>query len=97
MVFVGESRPSIISAFEDVASCAWALSALYFILRVGPNNIANFALTLLSILLVRGLIRLFIGRAWIRRRFWWIAQFCLMTSLIVKSLVVLNVFAYFHS
>jgi hypothetical protein len=97
MIFAGDSRPSILSAFEDVASCAWALIALNHIFHVDQQGIVHFASVLFAIMILRGLVRLLIGRAWIRRRFWWIAQFCLMTALIVKSLVVLNVLAYFNS
>lgn len=97
VMFAGESRPSILAAFEDVASCGWAVSAIFFLTNSSFASLWEFALIMMAVVAIRGIVRVLLGRAWIRRRFWWIAQFCLMTALIVKSLVVLNVLAFFNS
>lgn len=97
IMFSGESRPSILAAFEDVASCGWAVSAIFFLTTKGFTSLWDFAVVMIAVVAVRGIVRVLLGRAWIRRRFWWIAQFCLMTALIIKSLVVLNVLAFFNS
>ncbi len=97
LLFAGESKSTILASIEDVASCAWATVALFYLAGIPIENIFKFAVILGIVLIARGIVRLLFGRAWIRRRFWWVAQFCLMTSLIIKSLVVLDVFAIFNS
>lgn len=97
IMFAGESRPSVLAAFEDVASCGWAVSAICFLTTKGFTSILDFGFVMIVVITVRGVVRVLLGRAWIRRRFWWIAQFCLMTALIIKSLVVLNVLAFLNS
>jgi len=97
IMFAGESRNSILAAFEDVASCGWAVVALWFLSGYQFASISEYGLALAGVISLRGLVRFFTGRAWIRRRFWWVAQFCLMTSLIIKALVILNVLAPFNS
>jgi hypothetical protein len=96
-MFSGESRPSILAAFEDVASCAWAVSAALFLADKNTGSLSEFAIVLALVIGIRGIIRVLLGRSWIRRRFWWIAQFCLMTALIIKSLVILDVLAFFNT
>jgi hypothetical protein len=88
--FAGESRSSILAAVEDVSACAWALIALTFLMGVKSFSIYEFTLFLMFFVLMRGIVRVSLGRVWLRRKFWWVAQFCLMTALIVKSMVVLN-------
>ncbi len=97
IMFAGESRPSILAALEDVASCGWAVSAIFFLSNTRFDSLTEFAFVMAAVVAVRGLIRVVLGRAWIRRRFWWIAQFCLMTALIIKSLVILDVLAFINS
>jgi hypothetical protein len=97
IMFAGESRPSVLAALEDVASCGWAVSAIFFLTTKGFTSLGDFAAVMTIVVSVRGIVRVLLGRAWIRRRFWWIAQFCLMTALIIKSLVVLNVLAFFNT
>jgi hypothetical protein len=97
IMFSGESRPSVLAAFEDVASSGWAVSAIFFLTTKGFTSLLDFALVMVAVVTVRGIVRVILGRTWIRRRFWWIAQFCLMTALIIKSLVVLNVLAFLNS
>lgn len=97
VMFAGESRPSILSALEDVTSCCWALVAICFFAGFPLADFTTFALLLSGLVSLRGVVRVLAGRAWLRRRFWWVAQFCLMTSLIIKSLAVLNVWTAFNS
>ncbi|MBY0516040.1 MAG: hypothetical protein K2P81_03980 [Bacteriovoracaceae bacterium] len=97
IMFAGESKPSLLSAIDDVVSCSWSIVALLFLLNYQIESLQNFIILLVFVLSLRGVVRVFTGRAWIRRRFWWVAQFCLMTSLIIKSLVVLNAFAFINS
>ena len=97
VMFAGESRPSVLAAFEDVASCGWAVSAVVFLTDRSFGSLIEFAGIMAAVVSVRGIIRVLLGRDWIRRRFWWIAQFCLMTALIIKSLVILNELAIFNS
>lgn len=97
LLFAGESKSSILASIEDVASCAWATVALLYLAGTAIDNVVKFGAILGIVLMARGIVRLVFGRAWIRRRFWWVAQFCLMTSLIIKSLVVLDVFSVFNS
>lgn len=91
VMFAGESRPSILAALDDVVSCAWALVAMAYFVGLSLTQFSDFVPVLLALVVLRSIFRLLAGRAWLRRRFWWVAQFCLMTSLIVKSLAVLNV------
>ena len=97
LLFGGESRPSILASLEDVASCGWSLVALCFLAGREFSGISEFAMLLFSVVAIRGVVRVVLGRGWLIKRFWWVAQFCLMTSLIVKAMVVLNVLAVFNS
>lgn len=91
MVVNGESGPSLLSAFEDVIGVGLALLALWSMVPVAwiglPDDFLGvWALTMPA----RGFVRAALGRDWLRRRFWWVAQFCLMTSLLVKAMAVLH-------
>jgi len=97
ILFAGESRVSILAALEDVTSCAWGIVAIMFLVGAPQVTLVSFALTLVAVLGARGVVRVIVGRSWLRRRFWWVAQFCFLTSLIVKALVVLDVLASFNS
>jgi hypothetical protein len=97
VMFAGESKPSILSALDDVTSCCWALIAICFFAGFPLTDFQTFVILLSALVSLRGIVRLFTGRAWLRRRFWWVAQFCLMTSLIIKSLAVLNVWNAINS
>lgn len=97
VMFAGESKPSILAALEDVTSCCWALIAISFFAGFPLADFETFAFSLGALVSLRGIVRVMAGRAWLRRRFWWVAQFCLMTSLIIKSLAVMNVWTAFNS
>jgi hypothetical protein len=95
IVFSGESKSTILAAIEDVSSCALAIVAFMFLSNFQPQGLIVFGSFLVVTVSLRGVFRIIMGRTWIKRKFWWIAQFCLMTSLIIKSLVVLDVLATF--
>jgi len=93
VVVNGESGPSLLASFEDVIRVSLGMLALWsLVLPLAPNpNIVHFFTNMAIFFLLRGAVRAVLGRDWLKRRFWWIAQFFFLTSLIVKSLVVLNV------
>lgn len=93
VMFAGESRQSILAALDDVVSCAWALVAMAYLVGAPLTRFGDFLIALSALVIFRSIVRLLAGRAWLRRRFWWVAQFCLMTSLIIKSLAVLDVWS----
>lgn len=93
MLVNGESDPSLLSSFEDVVGVGLSLLALWSLAPktwLGIPGNAAFFTVLACLLPARGPVRAALGRDWLRRRFWWIAQFCLMTSLLVKAMAVLN-------
>lgn len=99
ILVIGRSEASLLASLEDVIGVVLGLFAL--VTLASPmlpqlDAISLFAIMII-ILPVRGLIRAALGRDWLRHRFWWVAQFCLMTALIIKALVVLDVFPFAHS
>lgn len=89
----GESGPSLLAAFEDVVRVSLGVVALWSLVLpdAGNLNIVHFFTNMAIFFVARGAIRATLGRDWLRRRFWWVAQFFFLTSLIVKSLAVLDV------
>lgn len=100
VVVNGESGPSLLASFEDVIRVSLGVLAFWSLLpntEAWPNGAASFFAVLSICMLVRGCVRAALGREWLKQRFWWIAQFCLMTSLIIKSMAVLDVFPFGRS
>ena len=97
VIFSGESKNTILAAIEDVVSCLLGIVALVFLLNLEVSSLEQLAIFLFLAIVVRALVRATFGRTWIKRKFWWIAQFCLMTSLIIKSMEVLNVWALLNT
>jgi len=97
IMFSGESKNTILAATEDIVSSLLAVVALIYLFKVEVNSIEYLGSILISVVCLRAIVRAILGRTWIKRKFWWIAQFCLMTSLIVKSLEVLGVWTLIAS
>lgn len=94
IIFNGESGRSFLSAFEDVVRVSLGVLALWSLAGTSISQITviNFFSLMAVFFVGRGILRAMLGRDWLRRRFWWISQFCFLTSLIIKSLAVLDVF-----
>ncbi len=89
----GSTGHSLLDAFEDVVSVALALLAgLTLAGHAGVVGTPDYWLYLAVLVPVRGAVRALLGREWLAHRFWWVAQFCLMTALGLKAMAVLDVF-----
>jgi hypothetical protein len=97
ILFLGESKKTLLAAMEDVSSISLFLIALLGLIKYPNLNFYHLCFAMSFLIVARGFVRTVLGRMWLKRKFWWIAQFCLMTSLIIKSLTVLNVLAPFNS
>lgn len=95
----GESGASLLASFEDVVRVSIGVLALWSLISPGEENVGaiRFFVVMTLFFIGRGAFRATLGRDWLKRRFWWIAQFCFLTSLIVKALAVMNVFSSSHS
>lgn len=93
VVVNGESGPSLLASFEDVVRVSLGVLALWSLATPseGPLGVVYFFVVMAIFFICRGAIRATLGRDWLKRRFWWVAQFCFLTSLIIKALAVLNV------
>lgn len=93
VVVNGESGPSLLASFEDVIRVSLGVLALWSLFQ--PQTMSLTVLFFFSMMamffIARGAVRAVLGRDWLRRRFWWVAQFCFLTSLILKALAVLDV------
>lgn len=97
IMFSGESKNTILAAMEDIVSSLLGIVAITFLFGLNVDSLEILALILTTVVCARAMIRAILGRTWIKRKFWWIAQFCLMTSLIIKSLEVMGVFSLLAS
>ena len=93
----GESKNTLLAALEDIVSTLLGIVALIFLFKINVTTLEDLAQLLFFSTISRAIIRTIFGRTWIKRKFWWIAQFCLMTSLIIKSMEVLNVWSLLSS
>ncbi len=91
IMFSGESKNTILAALEDIVSSLLGVIAFIFLFKIDISMTETLSIVLVMVVLLRAIVRAILGRTWIKRKFWWIAQFCLMTSLIIKSLEVLGV------
>lgn len=90
IIFSGESKNTILAAIEDIVSSLLGIIAFLFLFKLTLESTEVLAAILAAVVCVRAIVRATLGRTWIKRKFWWIAQFCLMTSLIIKSLEVMG-------
>jgi uncharacterized membrane protein HdeD (DUF308 family) len=97
IMFSGESKNTILAAIEDIVSSLLGIVAFLFLFKLTLQSTGVLAAILAAVVCVRAIVRAILGRTWIKRKFWWIAQFCLMTSLIIKSLEVMGAWTLFTS
>ena len=97
IMFSGESKNSILAAIEDIVSSMLGIIAFLFLFKLTLQSTEVLAAILAAVVCTRAIVRAILGRTWIKRKFWWIAQFCLMTSLIIKSLEVMGAWTLFTS
>jgi hypothetical protein len=90
----GSTGQSLLDAFEDVVSVALALLAGLSLAGLGSMaGTPDYWLMLAALVPLRGAVRALLGREWLTHRFWWVAQFCLLSALALKALAVLDVFS----